>query len=67
MTGMTAIVEPESGFKYEGQRRGIRCPHCNNYRSRVLYTYRNKDGAIRRERECMYCHRRFPTNETPNS
>lgn len=40
------------------------CPHCNHLESRVLDTRIQKEGEIRRRRECMECKGRFSTLET---
>jgi transcriptional repressor NrdR len=43
----------------------MRCPHCQNDRSRVLDTTHDSRGGIRRRRECLRCHQRFSTYERP--
>ncbi len=41
----------------------MRCPHCQNERSRVLDTSHDARGGIRRRRECLQCGQRFSTYE----
>ena len=41
----------------------MKCPHCNFHDSRVLDTRAQKDGEIRRRRECSECKERFTTQE----
>jgi transcriptional repressor NrdR len=43
----------------------MRCPHCQNDRSRVLDTTHDNRGGIRRRRECLRCEQRFSTYERP--
>ncbi|MFQ5616178.1 MAG: transcriptional regulator NrdR [Anaerolineales bacterium] len=43
----------------------MRCPHCQNNRSRVLGTSHDSRGDIRRRRECLKCKQRFSTYERP--
>lgn len=43
----------------------MRCPHCQNGRSRVLDTTHDSRGGIRRRRECLACEQRFSTYERP--
>ncbi len=43
----------------------MRCPHCQNDRSRVLDTTHDSRGGIRRRRECLRCQQRFSTYERP--
>lgn len=40
----------------------MKCPHCNQKRSRVVDTRESGDG-IRRRRQCMNCEQRFTTYE----
>lgn len=40
------------------------CPHCGNSENHVLDTRVQKDGDIRRRRECSQCGGRFSTVET---
>ena len=40
------------------------CPFCNHTEDKVLDTRIQKDGAIRRRRECLSCKTRFSTLET---
>jgi transcriptional repressor NrdR len=42
----------------------MKCPFCHNQNDRVLDTRVQKDGAIRRRRECLSCKSRFTTLET---
>ncbi|MHB9022917.1 MAG: transcriptional regulator NrdR [Armatimonadota bacterium] len=42
----------------------MRCPFCQAEETRVIETRANDEqGAIRRRRECLECHRRFTTYE----
>ena len=41
----------------------MRCPHCQNGRSKVLDTTHDSRGGIRRRRECLKCEQRFSTYE----
>lgn len=41
----------------------MHCPHCKHHDSRVLDTRIQKDGEIRRRRECLECKGRFTTVE----
>jgi transcriptional repressor NrdR len=41
----------------------VRCPYCQNERSRVVDTTHDTRGGIRRRRECINCGRRFSTYE----
>jgi transcriptional repressor NrdR len=43
----------------------MRCPYCNNERSRVVDTSRDSRGGVRRRRECEGCGQRFSTYERP--
>ena len=43
----------------------MRCPYCNNVRSRVVDTTHDARGGIRRRRECERCKQRFSTYERP--
>lgn len=42
---------------------GMRCPYCQNNRSRVVDTTRDVRGGVRRRRECENCGQRFSTYE----
>lgn len=42
----------------------MKCPYCGHSDDRVLDTRVQKDGAIRRRRECLECKARFSTLET---
>lgn len=42
----------------------MKCPSCDHLESRVLDTRIQKDGEIRRRRECLSCKTRFTTAET---
>jgi transcriptional repressor NrdR len=42
---------------------GMRCPYCQNERSRVVDTSHDARGGIRRRRECINCSQRFSTYE----
>lgn len=42
----------------------MKCPFCHNQNDRVLDTRVQKDGSIRRRRECLNCKARFTTAET---
>lgn len=43
----------------------MRCPYCQNDRSRVVDTSHDSRGGIRRRRECMHCGQRYSTYERP--
>lgn len=43
----------------------MRCPYCQNQRSRVIDTTHDSRGGIRRRRECLSCEKRFSTYERP--
>lgn len=43
----------------------MRCPYCNNVRTRVVDTTHDARGGIRRRRECARCSQRFSTYERP--
>lgn len=43
----------------------MRCPYCNNVRSRVVDTTHDARDNIRRRRECERCKQRFSTYERP--
>jgi transcriptional repressor NrdR len=42
----------------------MKCPSCDHLESRVLDTRVQRDGEIRRRRECLGCKHRFTTVET---
>ncbi len=42
----------------------MKCPYCGHSDDRVLDTRVQKDGSIRRRRECLECKARFSTVET---
>jgi transcriptional repressor NrdR len=42
----------------------MKCPYCGHADDRVLDTRVQKDGSIRRRRECLECKARFSTVET---
>lgn len=42
----------------------MKCPYCGHSDDRVLDTRVQKDGSIRRRRECLGCKSRFTTMET---
>ena len=42
----------------------MKCPYCGHADDRVLDTRIQKDGSIRRRRECLECKARFSTVET---
>ncbi|WP_374032309.1 hypothetical protein [Bdellovibrio bacteriovorus] len=42
----------------------MKCPFCGHADDRVLDTRVQKDGSIRRRRECLECKARFSTVET---
>ncbi len=42
----------------------MRCPFCSHPEDRVLDTRVQKEGSIRRRRECLQCKNRFSTLET---
>jgi len=42
----------------------VKCPFCGHQDDRVLDTRVQKDGSIRRRRECLSCKHRFTTFET---
>ena len=41
------------------------CPYCQNERSRVIDTTKDKRGGVRRRRECLKCSERFSSYERP--
>ena len=41
----------------------VRCPYCQNERSRVVDTTHDSRGGVRRRRECINCGQRFSTYE----
>ncbi len=41
------------------------CPYCQNARSRVIDTTKDKRGGVRRRRECLKCGQRFSSYERP--
>ncbi len=41
----------------------MRCPYCQNDRSRVVDTTHDGRGGVRRRRECIICGQRFSTYE----
>ena len=41
----------------------MRCPYCQNERSRVVDTTHDARGGVRRRRECRKCQQRFSTYE----
>ena len=43
----------------------MRCPYCQNEKSRVLDTTHDSRGGVRRRRECEECGQRFTTVERP--
>ncbi len=43
----------------------MKCPFCGYKRTRVIDTSHDKQGGIRRRRECPQCGRRFSTYERP--
>lgn len=43
----------------------MRCPYCQNEKSRVLDTTHETRGGVRRRRECEECGQRFTTVERP--
>jgi len=43
----------------------MRCPYCQDERSRVLDTTHDSRGGVRRRRECENCGQRFSTYERP--
>jgi transcriptional repressor NrdR len=43
----------------------MRCPYCQNDKSRVLDTTHDTRGGVRRRRECEGCSQRFTTVERP--
>ena len=42
----------------------MKCPHCGHNEDRVLETRAQKEGDIRRRRECLICKGRFSTIES---
>jgi|GEM_PF-1730156 len=42
----------------------MKCPFCSHSEDKVLDTRVQKDGGIRRRRECMSCRSRYSTQET---
>ncbi|MCB0408358.1 MAG: transcriptional repressor NrdR [Bdellovibrionales bacterium] len=42
----------------------MKCPQCEHLENKVLDTRMQKDGDIRRRRECLNCKLRFTTTET---
>jgi len=45
----------------------MRCPYCQNERSRVVDTSHESRGGVRRRRQCLDCGQRFSTYERPIS
>jgi len=43
----------------------MRCPYCQNERSKVVDTTHDSRGGVRRRRECLACEQRFSTYERP--
>ena len=43
----------------------MRCPYCQNPKSRVIDTSHDRNGNIRRRRECLSCEQRFSSYERP--
>ena len=43
----------------------MRCPYCQNDRSKVIDTTHDARGGVRRRRECLECKQRFSTYERP--
>jgi transcriptional repressor NrdR len=43
----------------------MRCPYCQNNRSKVIDTTHDSRGGVRRRRECLECQQRFSTYERP--
>jgi transcriptional repressor NrdR len=43
----------------------MRCPYCDNERSKVVDTTHDARGGVRRRRECLSCKQRFSTYERP--
>jgi len=43
----------------------MRCPYCQNERSKVVDTTHDTRGGVRRRRECLKCRQRFSTYERP--
>ncbi len=43
----------------------MRCPYCQNERSKVVDTTHDARGGVRRRRECLACQQRFSTYERP--
>ncbi len=41
----------------------MRCPYCTSENTRVVDTFRDKTGRVRRRRQCRDCQRRFSTVE----
>jgi len=41
----------------------MRCPYCQNERSKVVDTTHDARGGVRRRRECLACEQRFSTYE----
>ncbi len=41
----------------------MRCPYCQNERSKVVDTTHDARGGVRRRRECLKCEQRFSTYE----
>jgi transcriptional repressor NrdR len=41
----------------------MRCPYCQNERSKVVDTTHDSRGGVRRRRECLACEQRFSTYE----
>ncbi len=48
---------------YPSNFLNMKCPNCENEDNRVLDTRLQKDGGIRRRRECLKCKNRFTTLE----
>ena len=43
----------------------MKCPYCNNEKTRVIDTSHDSRGGIRRRRVCTACDQRFSTYERP--
>ena len=55
------MIDPDLALSYA---KAMRCPFCGHSEDKVLDTRIQKDGGIRRRRECLSCKSRYSTLET---
>ena len=63
MRGEEIITPTCGGNNCSGYGVEVRCPYCQNERSRVVDTTHDARGGVRRRRECGNCGQRFSTYE----